>query len=118
MAGLGVGLIGTGYMGKCHALAWNSVAPVFGDVERPRLVVLGEADEALAERKARELGFETATSDWKALVADPGSAVARQSLYEVLKQKIQFLQNTIALMNEMRQGDAAGAAQIVESGKS
>ncbi len=25
-------LIGTGFMGKCHALAWNSVATVFGDV--------------------------------------------------------------------------------------
>ena len=54
----------------------------------------------------------------KALDADPQSAPARASLYEVLKQKIQFLQDTIALMNEMRQGDAAGAAEIVESGKS
>ena len=26
MTGLGIGLIGTGYMGKCHALAWNAVA--------------------------------------------------------------------------------------------
>jgi anti-sigma factor RsiW len=54
----------------------------------------------------------------KALVADPQSAPARASLYEVLKQKIQFLQDTIALMNELRQGDAVGAAEIVESGKS
>ena len=54
----------------------------------------------------------------KALDADPQSAPARASLYEVLKQKIQFLQDTIALMNSMRQGDAAGAAEIVESGKS
>jgi predicted dehydrogenase len=68
---LGIGLIGTGYMGKCHALAWNSVAPVFGDVERPRLVVLGEVDRALAERRAAELGFEAATADWQALVSDP-----------------------------------------------
>ena len=54
----------------------------------------------------------------KALDADPQNAPARASLYEVLKQKIQFLQETIALMNELRQGDAAGAAEIVESGKS
>ena len=46
------------------------------------------------------------------------SAPARASLYEALKQKISLLQDTIALMNEMRQGDAAGAAEIVESGKS
>jgi predicted dehydrogenase len=68
---LGIGLIGTGYMGKCHALAWNAVAPTFGDVGRPRLVALGEVDQALAERKAQELGFAKATADWRALVADP-----------------------------------------------
>ena len=54
----------------------------------------------------------------KALETDPQNAPARSSLYEVLKQKIQFLQETIALMNEMRQGDAAGAAELVETGKS
>jgi predicted dehydrogenase len=71
MAGLGVGLIGTGYMGKCHALAWNAVAPVFGDVEPPRLAVLAEATAELAERRAREFGFARATGDWRSLVADP-----------------------------------------------
>jgi hypothetical protein len=54
----------------------------------------------------------------KALASDPQNAAARDSLYDVLKQKIQFLQDTIVLMNYMRQGDAAGAAQIVEGGKS
>lgn len=51
MAALGVGLIGTGYMGKCHALAWNNVTSVFGDVERPRLVTLAEVNPELAARK-------------------------------------------------------------------
>ena len=54
----------------------------------------------------------------QALDAEPQSAPARDSLFEALKQKIQLLQDTIALMNEMRQGNAAGAAEIVESGKS
>ena len=40
-------------MGKCHALAWNAVAPVFGDVERPRLAMLAESSQALADSKAR-----------------------------------------------------------------
>ncbi len=53
-----------------------------------------------------------------ALKTDPQSVHARQSFYDVLRQKIQFLQDTIALMNEMRKGDAAGAAQIVEGGQS
>ena len=57
-------------------------------------------------------------SSRKALESDPQNAAVRDSFYEVLRQKIRFLQDTIALMNEMRQGDAAGAAQIVEGGKS
>lgn len=71
MTSLGVGLIGTGYMGKCHALAWNAVAALFGDVERPRLAVLAEASQELAETKARELGFVRATGDWRSLITDP-----------------------------------------------
>lgn len=71
MTSLRVALIGTGYMGKCHALAWNAVASVFGDVERPRLTLLGEADDALAVRRARELGFARSSGDWRRVVADP-----------------------------------------------
>ena len=71
MTSLGVGLIGTGYMGKCHALAWNAVAPVFGDVARPRLVHLADANPDLARRQAVALGFEKSTGDWRTLIADP-----------------------------------------------
>jgi predicted dehydrogenase len=71
MTALGVGLIGTGYMGKCHALAWNNVAPIFGDVERPLLVQLAEVDETLAAKKARELGFEQSTGNWRDLLSNP-----------------------------------------------
>jgi len=71
MAPLRIGLIGTGYMGKCHALAWNAVASVFGDVERPHLAVIAETSQALANEKARELGFERATGDWLSVVNDP-----------------------------------------------
>ena len=54
----------------------------------------------------------------RVLETDPQNLPARQSFYDTLRQKIHFLQDTIALMNEMRQGNAAGAAQIVEGGKS
>ena len=70
-APLGVGLIGTGYMGKCHALAWNAVKPVFGDVARPRLELLCETSEAYASARTEEFGFARSTSDWRALVSDP-----------------------------------------------
>ncbi|MGP4672637.1 Gfo/Idh/MocA family protein [Agrobacterium salinitolerans] len=71
MAALGVGLIGTGYMGKCHALAWNNVTSVFGDVERPRLVTLAEVNPELAAKKAAEFGFVRSTGNWRDLLADP-----------------------------------------------
>ncbi|MHA7967877.1 Gfo/Idh/MocA family protein [Rhizobium sp. CAU 1783] len=71
MAGLGIGLIGTGYMGKCHALAWNNVASIFGDVERPRLVTLAEVNADLAAKKAGELGFAKSTGNWRDLLSDP-----------------------------------------------
>ena len=68
---LGVGLIGTGYMGKCHALAWNAVKAVFGEGPRPTLVHLAEATAELARQRAGEFGFERSTGDWRELVADP-----------------------------------------------
>ena len=71
MKALGIGLIGTGYMGKCHALAWNNVSTVFGDVERPRLVHLAEANGELAVARAKEFGFAKATANWRDLLSDP-----------------------------------------------
>ncbi len=68
---INVGLIGTGFMGKAHALAWTSVRPVFGDVPPIRLTHLGEANQDLAHRKAAEFGFERASGDWRQVVADP-----------------------------------------------
>jgi predicted dehydrogenase len=71
VSAVGVGLIGTGYMGKCHALAWTGVRAVFGDSPEVRRAALCEVDEGLARRRADEFGFETATADWRALIANP-----------------------------------------------
>ena len=75
MRTIGVGLIGTGYMGKCHALAWTGVKPVFGDGPQVRRVMLCEVEEGLARRRADEFGFEASTADWRALIADPAVEV-------------------------------------------
>jgi hypothetical protein len=50
----------------------------------------------------------------EALRSEPLSAPARDSLFDALKRKVALLQDTIALMNEMRKGNSAGAAQIVD----
>lgn len=71
MPELGVGLIGTGFMGKCHALAWAAVGRVFAETAAPRLELLCETPRGRAEAMARQFGFARATDDWRALVADP-----------------------------------------------
>lgn len=71
MESLGVGLIGTGFMGKCHALAYRNVRAVMGDVLRLRLEALCDTPEAKAAAFADQFGFSRAEPDWRALVADP-----------------------------------------------
>ena len=48
-----------------------------------------------------------------ALQANPSSTLAQESLFSALQSKVSLLQNTIALINEMRKGNEAGAARIV-----
>ncbi|MBA3640441.1 MAG: anti-sigma factor [Acidobacteriota bacterium] len=52
-----------------------------------------------------------------ALQSEPQSAPAQHSLFQALSQKVTLLQSTIALMNEMRKGNSAGAAQLVDRAK-
>lgn len=49
-----------------------------------------------------------------ALRADPGSRLAQESLLEAFRRKVALLLDTVALINEMRKGDPAGAARVVE----
>jgi hypothetical protein len=53
-----------------------------------------------------------------ALQKEPQSQPARDSLFDALRRKVSLLQDTIALMNEMRKGNSAGAAQIIDANKS
>lgn len=67
----GFGLIGTGFMGRAHAIALHEVASVFEDVPAPRCVAVADRDEAHARAAAPSLGFERAVADWRRLLDDP-----------------------------------------------
>jgi len=71
MNSLGIGLIGTGFMGKCHALAYGAVKAVFGDVPVCRLESLCDVPGDKAEAFAEQFGFARATDDWRNLIDDP-----------------------------------------------
>jgi anti-sigma factor ChrR (cupin superfamily) len=58
--------------------------------------------------------IDQAISESRAAVrSQPSSEPAQQSLVENFKAKIGLLQDTVALINEMRKGNEAGAARIV-----
>jgi anti-sigma factor ChrR (cupin superfamily) len=60
---------------------------------------LAVVDQAISESRA-------------ALRAQPTSEPAQQSLLDSFKAKVSLLQYTVALINEMRKGDEAGAARV------
>jgi predicted dehydrogenase len=68
--GIGVGLIGSGFMGKTHALAFANVNRIFALPVSVDLELLADIDGGAAARAAFALGFSRSTGDWRALVAD------------------------------------------------
>ncbi|WP_338480839.1 Gfo/Idh/MocA family oxidoreductase [Pseudomonas trivialis] len=71
MRELGIGLIGTGFMGRAHALAFNNARAVFDLPMLLKLVALADADSERAERCAKAWGFARAQGDWQVLINDP-----------------------------------------------
>ncbi|MEZ5872919.1 MAG: Gfo/Idh/MocA family oxidoreductase [Nitratireductor sp.] len=67
---IGIGIIGGGYMGKAHSVAYAAVGAVFGTRLRPRLEMICASSTVSAERYRVEFGFARATADWRELVAD------------------------------------------------
>ena len=68
---IGVGLIGSGFMGKAHALGFATAARVFDLPFEVDLAVLADADTALADRAGKALGFRRSTGNWRDLLGDP-----------------------------------------------
>jgi anti-sigma-K factor RskA len=75
----------------------DSLDPRTAATVRKSLAVI---DQAISESRA-------------AVQSEPASQPAQESLIENFKAKIGLLQNTVALINEMRKGNEAGAARIV-----
>lgn len=74
MAGgtIGVGMIGSGFMGKTHSIGYRDVgvtAPAA--VPRPRLVAIHGRDPARLEDARSRYGWERAVTDWREIIADP-----------------------------------------------
>ncbi|MBM2619029.1 Gfo/Idh/MocA family oxidoreductase [Actinoplanes sp. LDG1-06] len=71
MDGLGVAVVGFGWMGRVHAQAYARVPHHFPSVSPVRLVSVADDVPGRADEAARRYGFEESTRDWRSLVGDP-----------------------------------------------
>ncbi|MFN4142895.1 Gfo/Idh/MocA family protein [Aestuariivirga sp.] len=68
---LGIGIIGTGFMGKAHAFAYRAALAAFPEIPPPRLEMIADVDADAAAKAARQFGFLRSTGNWRELVQDP-----------------------------------------------
>lgn len=71
MTKIGIGIVGGGYMGKAHAVAYSSVRAVFNTTLRPVLEMVCASSPESAERYKNQFGFNRCTDNWQTLVNDP-----------------------------------------------
>lgn len=71
MKELGIGIIGTGFMGKAHAFAYRAALAAFPDIPVPRLEMIADVDGTLAAKAAHQYGFARSCGNWKDMIADP-----------------------------------------------
>jgi predicted dehydrogenase len=71
-ASLGIGLIGSGYLGKAFTVGYRQAPLIFGaSLGRVRLDRVAASSPERAAIAARELGYARPAADWRQLVEDP-----------------------------------------------
>lgn len=85
---LRVGLVGSGFMGRCHANAFRSVSGLFDLPLEPIADMLADITDDVAAMNAATLGFGRSTGDWRTLCADPDIEVVAVTAPNVLHEPI------------------------------
>jgi predicted dehydrogenase len=68
---LNVGLIGAGFMGKAHSLAYATMPMFFWPAPAiPHRKVIAEVSEEVAAEAAGRYGYESSTGDWRRVIED------------------------------------------------
>jgi hypothetical protein len=96
-------------------LAEQHYSAAIGDLEKVTQTEAGSLDPETAKVVQANLeAIDQAIGQSRAaLQSEPASAVAQDSLFGALRSKLQLLQDTVALINEMRKGNQEGAARIM-----
>jgi predicted dehydrogenase len=68
---LGIGIVGTGFMGAAHAMAFRTAPHVFDTALMTRLEMVADISREAAEAGAKRHEIARAAESWQELVADP-----------------------------------------------
>jgi predicted dehydrogenase len=72
MKKINIGMVGGGFMGKAHALAYAGMPMFFWPAPAiPHRHTVVDVTDQLAQDAAQRLGFENYSSDWRKVVEDP-----------------------------------------------
>ena len=71
MRKLGIGLIGTGFMGKAHAFAYRGAYAAFPEIPEPHLRRIADVTADGALKAAQQYGFEKSSGNWRDVIEDP-----------------------------------------------
>jgi predicted dehydrogenase len=85
---VGIGLVGAGFMGRCHANAFRAVGGLFDLRVNPVTELLADIDQETANKNATALGFARATGDWRELVCDPAIDIVAITAPNVMHELI------------------------------
>jgi predicted dehydrogenase len=90
---LRIGLVGSGFMGRCHTNAFRAVSGLFDLPFEPVCDTLADISDDAAKQSAAALGFARATGDWRTLCADPtlGMVAVRREIgvtFVLIRQSI------------------------------
>jgi hypothetical protein len=96
-------------------LADQQYSAAIGDLEKVTRTESGSLDpETVKVVQANlEVIDQAIGQSREALKSQPANQVAQESLFDALRSKVQLLQDTVALINEMRKGNQEGAARIM-----
>jgi predicted dehydrogenase len=85
---LRVGMVGSGFMGKCHANAFRAFGGLFDAPVNIELYKIADISDAHAQKSAHALGFTHHTGDWQTLVDDPKVDIVSITVPNALHEQI------------------------------
>lgn len=86
---IGVGLVSVGWMGRLHSRAYTLVPHYYPELKtRPRLVAAADVADSGRDYATSVLGYESSTSDYRAVIENPAVDVVSICAPNALHQEI------------------------------